>query len=115
MFDPRHRILVIDDAPELRDVLVAALDPLRFRVTIAAGIPAAAACCRTHEFDLVVCTRVATLASFRSQTRELREPPMLVLTRDACSRPWTMTKTVRFAPRPAAPAELRDLVVRAVS
>jgi CheY-like chemotaxis protein len=115
MMDGRRRILVIDDAPDMREAILLALDPIRFRVTVAAGVPAAAKRARVDMFDLIVCARVDTLASFRSNTRDLPEVPVLVLTRDARIRPWTMTKTVRFARRPAAVAELRDLVALAAS
>jgi CheY-like chemotaxis protein len=115
MMDGRRRILVIDDAPEVREAILAALDPIRFRVTVAGRVPTAANRSRVDLFDLIVCARVDTLASFRANTRDLPEIPVLVLTRDARTRPWSMTTTVRFARRPAAVAELRELVTLAAS
>lgn len=119
MFDRRRRILLIDDDPGVRDAMLAALDPIRFRVIVAAGVPAAASLCRGVLFDLIICSRMQTLASFRASLRDRgdagdrgksEERPVLVLTRDAYTRPWTMTKGVRFARRPAVVSELRDLV-----
>jgi DNA-binding NtrC family response regulator len=114
MFDRRQRVLVIDDEAALRDSIVAALDPIRFRVIVAAGVPAAATLCHRAAFDLVICSRVSTLACFRSTTRDVPEIPVLVLTRDRHRRPWTMTNGVRFATPPPGIAALRDLVVGAI-
>lgn len=113
MYDRRRRVLLIDDDASLRESILAALDPIRFRVVVAAGVPAAASLCGKATFDLVICSRVSTLACFRARTRELPEVPVLVLTRDQRRRAWTMTAGVRFATPPPAIAELRDLVTEA--
>jgi len=115
MFDRRRRILVIDDEVSLRDSIVGALDPIQFRVVVAAGVPAAASLCGKAIFDLVICSRVSTLACFRACTRGLGDLPVLVLTRGGHRRPWTMTRRVRFADAPPNLSELRELVTDAAT
>lgn len=113
MFDPRPHVLIVDDDPSLRLQLVAALDAARFHVIVAAGAPAAATLCRRVRIDLVVCSRVDTLSSFRAQT--LRGgPPIVVFADERCSRMWTMTLGVSFLRRPTTVAALRDAVTMAL-
>jgi DNA-binding response OmpR family regulator len=108
VIDVRKRILLIDDEPDVRDLALIALEPIRFRVALAAGVPAAIALMKRFTFDLVICSRLDTLASLRSLRRG-DDTPVLVLN---SGRRWTMTETVIFAPPPAKPDELRELVAR---
>lgn len=106
MTDPRKRILLIDDEPELRDLALVALDSFHYRVVVAAGVAAAARLSAQQGFDLMVCARPGTLSAFRMATRGA-ELPSLVL---SSGRRWTMTDTVAFAARPHDAVALRELV-----
>ena len=106
----RCRVLLMDDEPSLRGEVLAALDPIRFRTVVAASAVMAARLLDRTPFDLVICTRLHTLATFRALTIGMREIPTLVLSNASAHRPWTMTSGVRFLRTPGVLTELRSLV-----
>lgn len=113
MVDDRLHILVIDDERALREILLVALDALRFRIWVAGGAPAALGLVRRTAFDLIVCSRVHTLVAFRARSAWTAdaEVGILVLTRDL-SRPWVTTDAVRFAVRPPDCESMRTIVTQ---
>lgn len=54
------RVLYVEDAPELRELILSALDAVRFRVVVAAGVDAAQFLASRERHDAVVCGHAAT-------------------------------------------------------
>jgi len=110
--DERLWLLLVDDDRELRDLVIGAVDPVRFHVELAEGVPAAKLLAQRHRFHMLVCGRVATLA-------ELHDCLMARGTRGVAfaAKPAVTggRGSTHVAPRPATIAELRQALLEAAA
>jgi DNA-binding NtrC family response regulator len=62
----RYRILFVDDDRELRDLLIAAVDPTCFHVDVVEGIDVAKHLAELEPWDIVICGARETLAEIHA-------------------------------------------------
>lgn len=105
--DERIQILYVEDEPALRAIVIAAFDPVRFRVVVAAGSPAAAFLCLRQPFDLVVCGHAQTT---RALWELLDGRPTKIVVLGAIARDL-LPPRVQMVPSPT-PAILREVALR---
>ncbi len=63
MRERRTRVLYVEDAPDLRALILAALDVNCFRVVVAPGVDAAQFLASRERFDAVLCGHATTARS----------------------------------------------------
>lgn len=105
--DERIRILYVEDEPTLRAIVIAAFDPQRFHVMVAAGPPAAAFLCLRQPFDLVVC---GSAESARASWEMLDGRPTRIVVLGTIARDL-LPPRVQMVPQPT-PALLREVALR---